>query len=216
MGEEIQFETFAQNRVIDGADLSLPGGAGVGDHDIDAAEGAADLIEGAPDISFIGDVAPAPKPADCIGHSFGGDRVQIKHGRGSALGGEKFRRRRADAGAAAGDQRHLSGQGLRGALGGAFGLFRRPVFDVEQIGFGCRRVTADTRRIGNDLDIGFEQIGGDSGFPLRWPKTEQTQAGPAPPVETDPGARPCRPAGAGGGLHRLGNPWRRRPPPQIS
>ena len=38
MGEEIEFEAVAQHRVVDLADAALPGRAGIGDDDVDAAE----------------------------------------------------------------------------------------------------------------------------------------------------------------------------------
>ena len=47
MREEIQFEAFAQGRVVDFADAALPGGAGIGDQDVDAAERFRDFVEGA-------------------------------------------------------------------------------------------------------------------------------------------------------------------------
>ena len=45
MAVEIQLEALPQHRFVDLADAALPGGAGIGDEDVDAAECGDDLVE---------------------------------------------------------------------------------------------------------------------------------------------------------------------------
>ena len=63
LGEEIELEALAQDRVVDLADAALPGGAGVGDDDIDAAKSRDDLSKAAAtDCRSVTSQASAERP----------------------------------------------------------------------------------------------------------------------------------------------------------
>ena len=89
MREEIQLEAVAQHLVVDLADAALPGGAGIRDDDIDAAELRRDPVERGAHRRRIGHVAADADPAELL-------------------------RRRLDAGLGAVEQRDL-GAGLASA-----------------------------------------------------------------------------------------------------
>ena len=46
VGEEVELEALAQQRVVELADRAFPGGTGVGDEDVDAAIDGDRLVEG--------------------------------------------------------------------------------------------------------------------------------------------------------------------------
>ncbi len=144
MGPEIQFETLAQDFVIDRADGALPGRAGIGDHDIDAAESRHHLVEGRFHAGRIGDVAGHRQrlAADFLGHGFRRLQIAVQDRDFRALPGHRLRRRRPDAGAAAGDHRHLPRQRFFVRLA-QLGLFQRPIFDFEHVVFADAFVLAD-------------------------------------------------------------------------
>ena len=70
----------------------------------------------------------------------------------------------ADGAGAAGHHRDLAGERLFGGLA-EFGLFERPVFDVEEIGLADRFEPADRLGVGHGLDRRLGEVGGDSGVP---------------------------------------------------
>ena len=79
VGEEIQLEALPQHRFVDLADASLPGGAGVGDEDVDAAEGLDHLHRSGIDRGCVGDVAgdrAAAARTDCRGRAFAAATVE--------------------------------------------------------------------------------------------------------------------------------------------
>ena len=68
----------------------------------------------------------------------------------------------------------MSGQRLVDALA-ELGLFQRPVFDVEQIGLANRLEPAYRLGIGDCLDIGFGDVGGDPRIPGAASEPEQPE-----------------------------------------
>ncbi len=164
MAEEVQLEAFLQRRFIDLADAALPGGAGVGDDDIDAAECPDDLREGVAHGGCIRDVACHRERRAASGFGlFGGlGKIDIEQrdlgaGIGKRLGG-----RRPDRATRAGDDSDLARQRLFRILA-ELGLFDRPIFGVEHVGFGDRLEAADGFGIGDDLDRSFSELGRDAG-----------------------------------------------------
>ena len=87
---------------------------------------------------------------------------------------QRPRRRQADRAGAAGHHRDLPGQRL-GGVWRELGLFQRPVFDLEQLGFADRFEAADRLGIGDGLDPGFGDVGGDRRVLGAAPEPEQTQ-----------------------------------------
>ena len=87
-----------------------------------------------------------------------------------------LRGRGADRAGRAGDHRDLAGERLlwrRAELG----LLERPVFHVEHVGFGDRREAADRLGVGDGLDRGFGEVGGDARVLLAAAEPEQAEAG---------------------------------------
>ena len=82
MGEEIELEGLAQHRVVDIADAALPGSAGVGDHDVHAAEFFHDRVEGAAHRGGIRHIAGKSErgAADLFGDRFRRFLVAVEHG----------------------------------------------------------------------------------------------------------------------------------------
>ena len=82
---------------------------------------------------------------------------------------------RADARAAAGDDRDLPRQHLLRGLA-ELGLFQRPIFDIEHVGFGDAAIFAMRFRIGDDVDGVLRDVGGDGRILRRCAKPEQAHA----------------------------------------
>ncbi len=57
MSEEIELEGAAQQFVVDRSDIALPRGAGIGDDNVDAAEGLGDAVERFAHLRRFGDIA---------------------------------------------------------------------------------------------------------------------------------------------------------------
>jgi hypothetical protein len=102
--------------------------------------------------------------------------AEVEHGDRSAVRREGLGSGFADAAAGAGDDRYLTGEGLRHR---AFqlGLLQAPVLDVEQVALGQRLEAADRLGVGDHPDGGLGQIGGDGGILGRGADAEQTDAG---------------------------------------
>ena len=109
MGEEIKLEAVTQHLVRNLADRPRPGGAGVGNDDIDAAVLFHHLVEGAPDGTAVGDVAGESQPTEFRRHRQCRLFVLVKHRHFGAFGGQGPRRRSTNAGATTGDNRDMAG-----------------------------------------------------------------------------------------------------------
>ncbi len=145
--------------------------------DIDAAESLDNFVEGGAHGGRIGDIAGQTDglAADFLGDLFRRFAVEIENGDFGTLGGEGFRRGGADARAAAGDNRHLTGQRLFRRLA-QLGLFQRPVFDLEHVEFGNALIFADGFGIGDDVNGVFGNVGGDGRILGRGAKAEHADA----------------------------------------
>ncbi len=160
--------------VGDLADAALPGGAGIGHENVDAAEALADCGEGGCTCSGLVTSHCRAKALDLGRCLLGQLAVDVEDRDGGAVGGKRLRGGGAD-GAGAGHQRHLAGQRLdHGAF--QLGLFEAPIFEREEIALGQRLVAADGFGVGDDLDRVLGEIGGDGGVLRRAPKTEQADA----------------------------------------
>ena len=178
MAVEVQFEALPQHLFVDLADPSLPGGAGVRHHDVDAAEGRDHPSEGVAHASAIGDVAFHRQGgcADGVGRVRRGALVAVKQRHLGARRHECLGGRPPDRAAAAGDDGDLASERLfRRAA--ELGLFQRPIFHVEHLRLRDRLEAADRLGIGDDLGRALREIGGDLGVLLRTSKAEQAEAG---------------------------------------
>ena len=93
-----------------------------------------------------------------------------------ALAGEGQGRRGADTRRAAGDQDHVAGQAsVRPPP--ELGLFEGPILDVENIGLADAPITPDGLGVGDDIDVGRRQVGGNVGVRRRLSEPEQAEAG---------------------------------------
>ena len=182
VGEEVELEAFAQQFVGDFADAALPGGAGVGDDDVDAAEGLAHEAKARRDLIGPGHVAFEPEALDRLGRGLGRVAANIENGDRGAFGRKRLRRRRTD-GAGAGDERDLPGQRLdHGAF--QLGLLQAPIVEREQIALRQRLVAADAFGVGDDSNGVLGEIGGDAPRPWRCADAER----PSPGTSTTRGA----------------------------
>ena len=178
VGPEVQLEARPQDFVGDLADLALPGRAGIGDDDIDAAEGGADRVErGAHGfrvryVAGNGEAALLEPGSDGAGHR----TVAVEDRDGGAFGGKGACRSGPDATAATGDHHDLPGKRRIAGLA-EFGLLQRPVLHVEQVGFGNRLVAADGFGIGDDAHGVHRQIGGNARGRHGAADAEQAEAG---------------------------------------
>ena len=112
----------------------------------------------------VGDVA-GERPgvgADRLGLLGRGLEVHVEQRDLGAGGGERPGGGGADRAGGAGDDGDLAGQRLVRLLA-ELGLFDRPVFDVEHVGFGDRLEAADRLGVGDGRDRGLGEIGGDAG-----------------------------------------------------
>ena len=162
MREEIQLETLAQDRFVDFADLALPGGAGVGDGDVDAAEGGDHLVEGAAHRRRVGHVAGERqrRAADGLGFFLRGLCVEIEQRHLGAGLREGAGGGRADGAASTRDHRDLSGERQRFARA-ELGQFQRPIFAVEHVDWRDRRKTSDRFGAGDALHRRLRDVGGN-------------------------------------------------------
>jgi len=82
MREEIELEGLAQQLVVDIADAALPGGACVGDHDVDSAKFFRNRGEGAAHRRCIRDITAEAErgAADLFGDRFRGRFVAVENG----------------------------------------------------------------------------------------------------------------------------------------
>ncbi len=182
---EIEFEAFAQHRLVHVADPTLPGRTGIGNDDIQTAEIFRDARKGRGDRSAIGHIAwysnrdPAalpPSRRDRPCNCFRSCQVNIEERQFGARGGECFCGGCADRARCSGDRCDLADQ--RPLLDTAeLRLFKRPVFDIESVAFGDGFKTSDRFRIGNRLDGGLGKVGCDTRVPLRTPQPEHPEAG---------------------------------------
>ena len=152
MGEEIELEAPAQHRVFDLADAPLPGRACIRDEDIDAAMAPADLGEGCLQRLRPGHVAGEDVRAG----------LQVEADRLCALGAKGRHDGLPDGAGRARHHGHLSGERRRRGLA-ELGLFERPVFDVEQVLLADAGERPDAFGVGNHLDRGLGEVGGDGG-----------------------------------------------------
>ena len=175
MGEEIQLEALAQHRVVDLADPALPGGAGVRDDDVDAAETLGDPVER----------ARAPRPDRSRRHaiaerrpSFFAAACSAPARSSSTISAPAPRIARAVA------KPIVPAPPVTSATWPASGfstapaelcLLQRPVFDVEHFGLAHRLEPADRLGVGHGLDPGFGDIGGDRGVLGAAPEPEQAE-----------------------------------------
>ena len=177
MREEVEFEALAQNRVVELADLALPGRAGVGNDDIDAAEGSDRGIEGGADGGRVGDVAGDADRGIAGGfrHRLGLAGIDVGHDDMRAVRREELCSRRADRAGATGDKHDLAGQRL-GLHAGELCLLQRPVFQLEQ--FRLRQGLEAADRLGpvNSLDPHLADVRRDPRILARAPETEHAEA----------------------------------------
>ena len=172
---EVKLETAPEGVVGDGTDRPLPRRAGIGDDDVEAAEGRADVGDGAPDGGPVGDVAGDRDAADRVGHRLARSPVDIQHGDGGAVGGEGSRRGGADAGCTAGHHDHMAGKGRLHPL--QLRLLRRPGLDLEQVAGGQGLEAADGLGGSDDGDVRLRKVGGDRGIFRRTAESEETDPG---------------------------------------
>ena len=179
MREEIEFEGLAQRFIIDAADRALPGRAGIRHDDVDAAECLRrHAVEGArTSVAFVTSQASA-SAVPPISRAIARRRIAIavEHRDFRACARHRFRRRRTNARTAAGDDGDLSRQRLLRRLA-ELGLFQRPVFDIEHVGFGDRLIAAHRFGIGDHLDRVLRDVGGDRRVLGRRAQSEQAMPG---------------------------------------
>ena len=144
MGEEVELEGRPQIGFGQAGDGTGPGGAGVADHHIEASELLAHPRDRVAHLLAIGDITGQAKGPRTAGGRRRPDglAIEVQQGQLSPLGGEGPGRGRADGASAAGDQHHLAGQGLLGALA-ELGLLQAPVLHVEGVVLAHRLEAAD-------------------------------------------------------------------------
>ena len=103
------------------------------------------------------------RAAELFRRSLNGLGMDVEQRHFGARPAQRARRRKADRTRTAGDDRDLSGQRLIDALA-ELGLFQRPVFDVEQVSLADRFEPVYCLGIGDCLDVGFGDVGGDAGL----------------------------------------------------
>ena len=182
-----------QHRLGDVADPALPGRAGVGDQDVEPAEGPGEVGEGGPHRGGIGHVAGEGQPARGLGGFGGRGLVPVEDRNGCALFGESFGGGPAEARPTAGDRDDVAVEPPRGRLA-ELRLFERPVFDVEDVRLrnaleppdGLRRRRHPRRRFG---DVGADRSrGGAAAEGEQADARHQNDAG----AGVERGARPSR------------------------
>jgi hypothetical protein len=157
MGEEIELEAVPQHLVGNLADGALPGGAGVGNQDVQSAEGLDRLCEGGGHGAIIGDVAGQGQGAHLAAALLKGRVRQVQDRHLRALGLEGCCRGPADGAGPAGHRHHVAGE--RGLLALAqLGLLQGPVLDVEELRVAEAGEVADGFRLGDHLDGGLRQV----------------------------------------------------------
>ena len=174
MGEEIELETLSKLGVVDLAHAPLPGGAGVGDQDIEAAEMLADTHHDRRHGIAIGHIASQAEAAEScrgFGHLVA---IEVEQRHLGALGGEGPRRGGADTAGSAGDHHHLAGESGKGPMA-ELGLLKRPVFNREHLGLGDRFEGPDGLGVSDHRDGVLGDIGGDARRLGGVPKTEQAE-----------------------------------------
>ena len=103
-------------------------------------------------------------------------KVDVEQRDLGARRGERLRGRGADGAGRAGDGGDLAGE--RRLLARAeLGLFQRPIFAVEHVGFGDRLEAADAVRVADDRDPVLGDVGGDHRVTLGAAKAEQAEPG---------------------------------------
>ena len=177
---EIQLEALAQDVFVDLADAALPGGAGIGDDDIDAAE-------------IFGDASKAARTeaASVTSHSTGNAVAPIALACSRAAA--KFTSSKATSAPAAAKASAVAAPMApaapvtatiwpckrRGDARAELLLFERPIFAVEHVGFGDGFEVADGFGIADAFDPGFGDVGGNDRRPS-WCGRDRTGRGPAP------------------------------------
>ena len=176
MREEVQLEASAQHGVIDLADTPLPGRAGVGDDDVDAAELHRDAVKCRAYRCRIGHIAGEAKrrTAELFRRRLGRFAVYVEQRHLGPGMDHRARCGESDGAGAAGHHRDLAGERLFGGLA-ELGLFERPVFDVEEVGLADRFEPADRLGVGHGLDRRQSEVGGDPGVPGVAAEPENTE-----------------------------------------
>ena len=196
--EEIQLEALAQHGLVDLADAALPGRAGIRHDDVDAAERArrpaskAARTEAASVTSqcTAAQCRRSRRPSACAARDVDIEQRDLGAGlREGARGG------RADGAAGAGDDGDLAGERLA--------LPPRRAWPVRATSIRSRTCrlraidceAADRLGVGDALDRGFGEVGGDAWRPWRW-RRGRTGRGPAPARRAAAGSSIARAAGA--------------------
>ena len=174
--------------LIDLADFSFPGPASVGNHDVDTPESGNNPIEGALYRCRAGDVTSdrEGRAANGLGAFRSGISIDVEQGYFGAGIGKGARRGGANRSAGAGDCCHLTGEGQSFALA-EFGQFKRPVFDVEHVGFRNRFEGADCFCAADACGRGLGNIGGDARILAFTPSPKR----PRPGTNTTRGRGSC-------------------------
>ena len=176
VGEEVQFEAFAEGLFVHRPDLSLPGGAGVGDHDIHTAVRLAGGIERAAHRGGPGDIARDPPPAKGPGGRFDLGTVHVGQHHLGAGRAKRLSDGGPDGPGGAGHENDFSLKSRR-ASAAQLGALQRPVFDVEDVPLGQRLEASDPFRGGNGRRIGLRDVGRDGGGGRVLAHAEQSQPG---------------------------------------
>ena len=124
--------------------------------------------------SVTSQAMPSAAPPIALAFSFAAVFVHVEQRDFGAGRGECLRGRGADRAARAGDRRDLAGERLFGRAA-ELGLLERPVFHVEHVGFVDRLEAADRFGVGDGLDRGFGEVGGDARILLRAAEAEQAE-----------------------------------------
>ena len=159
MGEEVELETLAQNRVINLADPALPGRACIGNQNIQATEPFSNRRKGALYRFVIGHIAGQCQPAQfrCQIGDLSCIQIEQRHirARGPEPPAPSPDRSRRPAPVIA---THLPGERGFPCIA-QLGLFQRPVFDIEHVAIGDGAEPPDSFSRRDDINIVFIEIG---------------------------------------------------------
>ena len=144
--------------------------------DVDTAEGRGHGIERRAHRGRVGHVADdgQRRRSDCLCLFARGGEIDVEEGNFGAGRGERLRGRGADGAAGAGDGGDLARE--RRLLAGAeLGLFERPIFAIEHVGFGDRLEAADRFGVADAFDPGLGNVSGNLGIALGAAEAEQAE-----------------------------------------
>ena len=150
--KEVQLETSPQHGVVDLADTTLPGGAGIRHQDIDTAECQGGCRERSGDRNVIGHIAFERDSVYLVCDHLGGVQIKVEQGDFRTGGPKGARASLADFAGRSGDGDDMARQRLLGRAA-KLRLFERPIFDVEHVGLAQRLIRPQQFRVGDHSDI---------------------------------------------------------------